>query len=97
MAVLKSCDLTFESCKQLANVDGLRGLAGMAVLKSLALKVKECPQLSNVDGYVATKSIRHLDEIYSSNFVNFRSQTLEGPFSAVSTPIFAIKYSLESS
>ena len=49
--------------------------------------------------YVATNSIRHLDELYSSNFVSwtpvFRSQILNGPFSAVSTPIFTIEYSLE--
>ena len=40
------------------------------------------------------------NEIYSSRgnpiFIFFRSQSLDGPFSAVSTPIFAIKYSLES-
>ena len=47
--------------------------------------------------YVVANSIRHLDELNSSNFDKFRSETLEGPFSAVSTPIFAIKYSLESS
>ena len=36
-------------------------------------------------------SIRHFDELYSSNFVSwtpaFRSQTLNGPFSPASTPI----------
>ena len=43
---------------------------------------------------VATNSIRHPDELFSSNLVKFRSQTLEGPFSAASTPIFATNYEL---
>ena len=47
-----------------------------------------------------TNSFRHLDGLDSSDFVRrtpiFQSQTLNGPFSAVSTRIFAIKYSLES-
>ena len=50
--------------------------------------------------YVATKSIRHHHELYSWNVVNwtpiFRSQKLNGPSSAMSNPIFATTYSLES-
>ena len=51
--------------------------------------------------YVATNYIRQLDDLYSPNFVTrtsiYRSQTSNGPFSAVSTPILAIKFSLECS
>ena len=65
-----------------------------------AVRVAEVDSRSE-EAYVATNPIRHLDELHSSDFVTwtpvFRSQSLNGLFSAVSTPIFAIKYSLASS
>ena len=50
--------------------------------------------------YVATKSFRDPDALYSSNFVSwtplFRSRTLNGPFSVVSKLIVATKNLLQS-
>ena len=44
-----------------------------------------------IDVTVGGVRVRHLDELHSSPTRAFRSQTLNGPFSAVSSPIFAIK------
>ena len=41
-------DLRF--CAQLANVDGLQGLARLAALQTLTLHLNGCAQLANVDG-----------------------------------------------
>ena len=94
----------------IAGLDGLEGLihkkttkyrrgGGAATPGSADLRLPKT--LTNQDFVTkmtnCDESIRHLDELFSSNLVKFRSQTLEGPCSAVSTPIFAIKYSLESS
>ena len=45
--------------------------------------------------YVATNSFRHQTNFLITWTPVFQSKILNGPFSAVPTPIFAIKYSLE--
>ena len=66
-------------------------------------RIAEEPQQSaepsgsgSVQPYVATNSIRHLDELYSSIFrqldTRFSISNFERSFSSVSKPIFATKY-----
>ena len=51
----------------------------------------------SVSAYVVPNVIHHLMNFNHHRETRLRSQTLSGPFSAVSTPIFAIRYSFESS
>ena len=55
------------------------------------MSLQDIGRISAIVGYGKTNSIRHLTTVFDTLAPVFRSQTLNGPFIVVSTPIFAIK------